>query len=219
MYGRVERAAMPACFLTVLLVFAVTLLPSKAPSRRPEAAEHDSSAAMQLGLSAVETGIDTLTGMLRAKTESSHRRITPSMVESIRKSTMNKLRRSSFWVWFGLALMLGTAISPVIARAADPPIVGDWEGILNPGAQPKKKIIVHIVAAQDGSLSGTIDYPDQEVSGTPISAITYRAPTLHFESSPSLAMYDGTMNKDNSELRGSWTQGGAPVNLTLKKTP
>jgi hypothetical protein len=132
---------------------------------------------------------------------------------------MNKLRGLSVWVWFALALMLGTAISPVIARAADPPIVGDWEGVLNPGAQPKKKIIVHIVAAQDGSLSGTIDYPDQDVSGTPISAITYTAPNLHFESTTSLAMYDGTMNKDNSALTGNWKQGGAPVNLTLRKTP
>jgi hypothetical protein len=132
---------------------------------------------------------------------------------------MSRFRGASFWVWFGLALVLGTAISPVIATAADPPIVGDWEGVLNPGAQPKKKIIVHIVAAQDGSLSGTIDYPDQDVSGTPISAITYRAPNLHFESGPSLAVYDGTMNKDNSELTGSWKQGGAPVSLTLKKTP
>jgi len=37
-------------------------------------------------------------------------------------------------------------------------------GTLDPGAQPKKRIVVHISAAQDGSLSGTIDYPDQDTS-------------------------------------------------------
>jgi hypothetical protein len=46
------------------------------------------------------------------------------------------------------------------------PIAGDWEGTLDPGAQGKKRIVVHISAAQDGTLSGTIDYPDQETSGS-----------------------------------------------------
>jgi hypothetical protein len=77
-------------------------------------------------------------------------------------------------LWFrlclGLTLMLGLlmlvlAIAPVLTMAADPPrIVGTWEGVLDPGAQPKKHIVVHISADQDGSLSGTIDYPDQDVS-------------------------------------------------------
>jgi len=50
-------------------------------------------------------------------------------------------------------------------------------------------------------LSGTIDYPDQDTSGIQITAITYKEPTLHFESSSSLGSYDGTMKKDNSESR------------------
>jgi hypothetical protein len=104
--------------------------------------------------------------------------------------------------------------------AADtPPIVGDWEGTLNPGAQPKKHIVVHISAAQDGSLNGTIDYPDQDTSGILITAISYKEPTLHFESNPNLSVFDGTMNKDNSEITGTWKQGGSGLNLILKRTP
>src|SRR5450432_2877284 len=119
----------------------------------------------------------------------------------------------------GLALILGLGMVPAL-RAADPsPIVGNWEGTLDPGAQPKKRIVVHIAAAQDGSLSGTIDYPDEEASGMAITAITYKAPTLHFESTSSLALYDGTMNEENSEITGMWKQGSAPLSLTLKKTP
>ena len=115
--------------------------------------------------------------------------------------------------------MLGLRIVPSLAMAADnPQIVGDWEGILNPGAQPKKRILVHISAAQDGSLNGTIDYPDQDVSGILITAITYREPTLHFESSSSLSVFDGTMNKDKSEITGTWKQGGSGLNLILKRT-
>jgi hypothetical protein len=103
--------------------------------------------------------------------------------------------------------------------AEEPTAVGGWEGTLDPGAQPKKRILVHISAAEDGSLSGTIDYPDQSTSGILITAITYQQPTLHFESRPIQASYDGTMNKDNSEITGTWKQGGATLSLILKRTP
>ena len=96
---------------------------------------------------------------------------------------MKKPRASWFALCLGLTLMLGLGIVPALTMAADtPPIVGNWEGTLDPGAQPKKRIVVHISAAQDGTLSGTIDYPDQDTSGIQITAITYSAPTLHFES-------------------------------------
>ena len=115
--------------------------------------------------------------------------------------------------------MIVMSIAPIHIMAADPQtLTGVWEGTLEPGAQAKKRIVVHISAAQDGSLSGTIDYPDQDVSGTPITAITYKEPTLHFESSPSQSVYDGTMNKENSEMTGTFKQEGRSLNLALKRT-
>lgn len=117
------------------------------------------------------------------------------------------------------ALMLGLGI-PFIAMAADAsPIVGNWEGTLDPGAQPKKRIVVHISASQDGTLSGTIEYPDQATSGILITAITYQEPALHFESSQIQVSYDGTMSKDKSAITGSWKEAGTNLNLILKRTP
>jgi hypothetical protein len=105
-------------------------------------------------------------------------------------------------------------------QAADPsPIIGNWEGMLDPGAQPKKRVVVHITATPDGILSGTIDYPDESVSGVLITAIQYKEPALHFENSSGEVSYDGTMNKENSEIAGMWKQGAAPLSLTLKKVP
>ena len=133
---------------------------------------------------------------------------------------MKKHQASSLGLCLGLAVMLGFNMVPVRALAADaPPIVGAWGGTLDPGAQPKKRILVHISAAQDGTRSGTIDYPDQDISGILITAITYKEPTLHFESNQIQGLYDGTMNKDKSEITGSWKQGGASLNLILKRTP
>ena len=132
---------------------------------------------------------------------------------------MKRPRAPWFQLCMGLTLMLGLAITPVLTMAADPPrIVGTWEGVLDPGAQPKKHIVVHISADQDGSLSGTIDYPDQDVPGILITAITYKAHILHFESAPNLSSYDGTLNKDDTEITGNWKQGGTPVSLILKRT-
>lgn len=120
---------------------------------------------------------------------------------------------------FALALILVLTVVPHV-RAADPsPIIGNWEGTLDPGAQAKKRIVVHITAAQDGSLAGTIDYPDENASGALITAITYKEPTLHLECSSSLAVFDGATNKDNTEITGSWKQGATPVTVTLRKTP
>jgi hypothetical protein len=126
---------------------------------------------------------------------------------------MKRHHALSFGLWLGLTLMAGLAI------AADPPIVGAWEGTLDPGAQPKKKVLVHISADTGGNLSGTIDYPDQSISGVGITAITYHEPALHFECSSMHAAYDGSMNKDNSKITGTWKDGSAPLSLILTKTP
>jgi hypothetical protein len=132
--------------------------------------------------------------------------------------TMKKRLALSFVLCLGLTLMF--SVVPVLTVAADGlPIVGDWGGTLDPGAQPKKRVIVHISATQDETLSGTIDYPDQDTSGIQITAITYEEPTLHFESSSGLDSYDGTMNKDHSKIAGAWKQGGTSLSLILKRVP
>jgi len=132
---------------------------------------------------------------------------------------MKKHRASSVGIWLGLTLMLGLGIVPAVMMAQEPPIVGVWEGTLDPGARPKQRILVRISRAGDGSLSGTIDYPDQSTSGILITAITYKEPILHFESQSIQGSYDGTVNKEHSEVTGTWKQGGATLNLILKRTP
>ncbi len=133
---------------------------------------------------------------------------------------MRKYRMWGTAVCMAMVLLLGCGLMPVFTAAADTnAIVGQWAGTLNPGAQPKTRILVHISMAQDGTLSGTIDYPDQNTSGISITAISYKEPTLHFESSSSMCVFEGTMSSDSSQIAGTWKQGGAPLSLVLKRVP
>ena len=131
---------------------------------------------------------------------------------------MKTLRLSSVCC-FGLMLMLGLGSTPALLAAETPAIVGNWEGTLDPGGQPKKKIVVHVSADQDGTLTGTIDFPDQQTSGIQLTVITYKAGALHFESTGLPGSYDGTMSKEKSQITGTLTQGATPLTLVLKKTP
>ncbi len=132
---------------------------------------------------------------------------------------MKPARALSATFCFGL-LTVGMLIAPAKMTAASTtsPIVGTWEGKLDPGAQPKKRVVVHVSVGQDGIISGTIDYPDQDTSGIAITAITYKERILHFESSSSLVSFDGAMNEERSEISGTWTQTGTKLNLVLKRT-
>jgi hypothetical protein len=133
---------------------------------------------------------------------------------------MKKPRASSSALFAGLTLALALGLVPALTMAqVTRSIVGDWSGTLDPGAQPKKRIVVHIAAAQDGTLSGTIDYPDQDTSGIQITGITYKKSILHLESTPSLTVYDGTMSTDKSTITGTIKQAGASLDLVLKRTP
>ena len=133
---------------------------------------------------------------------------------------MRKHQFASIVLPMAFALICGSTFQPFSSAAADTQaIIGQWGGTLDPGGQPKRQLLVHISQAQDGTLSGTIDYPDQNASGIPITAITYKEPALHFESSSNLSIYDGTMKRDNSQISGTWKQGGTPIHLELKKIP
>jgi hypothetical protein len=130
---------------------------------------------------------------------------------------MTKYRAVPSRLFFALTLAL--AIVPIVALAQNRAgIVGDWEGTLDPGAQAKKRIVVHISAAPDGTLSGTVDYPEESVSGILITAITYKDRALHFEASSILALFDGTADEAHTQITGTWKSGGTPLSLTLKRT-
>ena len=100
---------------------------------------------------------------------------------------------------------------------ADRSAVSNWEGSLDVGGQ-KLKLILKITKAADGSLKATLDSPDQGAMNLPVSSVTQTGDSIKAELKNIGGVYEGTFNKEWSEISGEWRQGGATFPLVLKKT-
>lgn len=117
-----------------------------------------------------------------------------------------------------VAFALTVAALPALlhARPAAPGVVGNWQGALNAGGQ-SLRIVLHFTQAKDDSLSGSLESPDQGPGTIAMDKIDFKDPTLHFEITSIGGIYDGSVNKDKSEITGHWKQGGQDFELNLKR--
>ena len=76
---------------------------------------------------------------------------------------------------------------------------------------------MHISAAKDGTFTATMDSLDQGANGIPINTVTLKDGKLSLTVDAVHGTYDGTVNKDVSEIDGTWSQG-QPFALNLKRT-
>jgi hypothetical protein len=97
---------------------------------------------------------------------------------------------------------------------------GTWRGTLDlsrlkPGAT--LRVVCNVQKSSDGTLTGTLDSPDQGATGIPLDAVTVKDGAFHLQLNKLLASYDGTVSKDHSEIVGQWKQGPNSLPLTFKK--
>lgn len=116
-----------------------------------------------------------------------------------------------------LLFVLGM-VSLASLAASKPAVVGDWNGVLDVGGGNSLHLVVHVTQAQDGSLTGTVDSPDQQANGIRITTITYKESALHFECSDIGGSYDGKMSSDKTKLTGTWSQSGNSLALNLARS-
>ena len=96
-------------------------------------------------------------------------------------------------------------------------IAGDWQGTLSAGGA-QLRLVLHIAAAQDGSLTGTLDSLDQGANGIPVTAVTLKDSKLSLTVDAVHGTYEGAANKDATEIDGTWSQG-QPLELNFKRAP
>src|SRR5215469_9279963 len=94
-------------------------------------------------------------------------------------------------------------------------ITGDWLGTLTIGAT-RLRIVFHITEGA-GGLEATIDSPDQNASGLPVSAVRVSGPAVTLESTHLNAIFEGKISTDLNTLDGTWKQGILESPLTLRR--
>ena len=109
---------------------------------------------------------------------------------------------------FNLLLCLG-----VLAQNATT-IKGDWSGVLEAGPS-KLRLILHFIANDAGTWSGTMDSPDQGANGLKIDTVTLEGQTLKFTMKALGASYEGTLK--NGEITGKFSQSGIIFPLNFKR--
>ena len=117
-----------------------------------------------------------------------------------------------------LPLVFKRAATP--AKAEDKPakpsdIDGAWMGTLNAGTM-KLRVVFHITNTEDG-LTATMDSPDQNAMGMPVTSVTRDGASLKLEMKQIAGKFEGKIAQDLSTIDGTWTQGGNALPLLLKR--
>jgi hypothetical protein len=90
-----------------------------------------------------------------------------------------------------------------------------WQGKLTAGGE-ELRLVLHITAGKDGTLTATLDSVDQNASDIPVSAISLTDAKLSMTVDAVHGTYAGTVNKDATEIDGTWSQG-TPLDLNFKR--
>jgi CubicO group peptidase (beta-lactamase class C family) len=114
-----------------------------------------------------------------------------------------------------LAILLAASFSPLCHAQSQ--IVGDWQGTLN-GGGAELHLVLHITKANDGGLAATLDSVDQGANGIPVTTITLKDSKVSLTLDMLRSSYEGTVNKDFTEITGKWSQGQPPpIDLNFKR--
>jgi len=100
--------------------------------------------------------------------------------------------------------------------AAGKNLEGAWEGALDLGAM-KLRLALKVTKAADGALAAKLDSLDQGAKDLPVDVISLKDGAVHFEMKQLMVVFDGTLNKEGSEMAGQFKQGGGSAPLTLKR--
>jgi pimeloyl-ACP methyl ester carboxylesterase len=102
------------------------------------------------------------------------------------------------------------------AQTPTSPVAGAWEGALDAGAL-RLRIGVVVTVQPDGTLTATMDSPDQGAYGLALSDVVFADGVLKFALRRANGTFEGRVNSAGTEIAGTWTQGMA-MPLVLKKT-
>ena len=95
-------------------------------------------------------------------------------------------------------------------------VEGTWKGALDAGGQTLH-LVLTVTKSADGAYSGKLESVDQDAT-IPIDVITVNGQAVHLELKSIEAKFEGKLNAAATELTGEFSQGGATLPLTLKRS-
>jgi fermentation-respiration switch protein FrsA (DUF1100 family) len=95
-------------------------------------------------------------------------------------------------------------------------IEGIWEGNLKVFGT-ELRIVCKISKNPDGTLTATLDSPDQGVTGIPVEKVMVKDNTLYLEINSVGGIFEGKISSDFLTIEGQWKQSGQTLPLTVKR--
>jgi len=114
-------------------------------------------------------------------------------------------------------LLILLLVAPLVsAQTPAGSVEGSWEGTLD-AMGTKIRIGVAITRQPDGTLTATMNSPDQGAFGLPLTDISFTDRVLRFMLKVASGTFEGKLNDAGSEIAGTWQQALLVLPLTLKK--
>ncbi len=95
-------------------------------------------------------------------------------------------------------------------------VEGTWKGALAVSGI-ELRLVVHLKQKANGTLTGTMDSPDQNATGIQITKGQLKGNAVLLEVSSIRGVFEGKLSADGKKVVGTWTQGAA-LPLTLART-
>lgn len=133
---------------------------------------------------------------------------------------MKKIYKVMFGSLICLILIMASSVCMIgFAQQQDTfeiSIEGIWQGKLKiPGIE--LTIVFKISENPDGTLTATMDSPDQGVTGIPVEEVIFIDNTLRLEVKSAGGVFEGKVNEGFLVIEGEWKQSGQTLPLTLKR--
>jgi hypothetical protein len=102
--------------------------------------------------------------------------------------------------------------SPAVSKDLE----GDWEGSLR---TPNRafRVIFHFKNQPDKTVAATIDTPETNAIGLPLNDVKQSGQKVEVAIKVANSSFQGTLNKESTELTGEWVVDGNRMPLTLRK--
>jgi pimeloyl-ACP methyl ester carboxylesterase len=91
---------------------------------------------------------------------------------------------------------------------------GAWSGAVR--LEIPFRVVLHLRGDGPG-LAGTIDFPDQNAKGLPLTEVRLQSDALHFRLAPASIRFDGRYDAPGDSISGTFAQGEQRFALTLRR--